>query len=149
MNDIWICEASSQKLNVFHVSFKCWSFLRFRYHLHQLRTIHCKQSVANVIQNCLKFFMHYIAQIKASISTWRSERLFLTFLVPNNPSNPGSVLNVPCPEYKSLSFQELSVKYHLSIVHVLVLVWITCTPMGLCWTIPVRNINLYLFKNCL
>ena len=43
MNDIWVGEASSQKHNVFQVAFKCWSFLWFQNHLHQLRTIRCKR----------------------------------------------------------------------------------------------------------
>ena len=57
--------------------------------------------------------MHSIAQSSASISAWRGERVARTFLAPNRPSNPSRVLNQPCPEKISFSFQEPSVKHHL------------------------------------
>ena len=57
--------------------------------------------------------MHTIAQSSASISAWRGERLALTFLAPNKPSNPSKVLYQPCPEKESPSFHEPSAKHHL------------------------------------
>ena len=104
-------ETVSQKLNIFQVAFKCWSFLWFRNHLHQLRTIYRKRNL-----KCLKFLIHSITQTRASISEWRGERHVLTFLAPNKPSSPSNVLNHPCPEKKSLSFQEPYVKHHLFVV---------------------------------
>ena len=56
--------------------------------------------------------MQSIAQSSASISTWRGERLALTFLAPINLSKPARVLNQPCPENISFSFQEPSLKHH-------------------------------------
>ena len=45
MNDFRVGETFSQRLNILQVTFKCWSFLWFRNHLHQLRIICCKQKV--------------------------------------------------------------------------------------------------------
>ena len=75
--------------------------------------------------------MHPIAQIKASNSAWRGERLALTFLAPNKPPNPGNVLNQPCPENKSISFQEPSVKHHLPVDLILGLIYTSCATLGL------------------
>ena len=65
---------------IFQIICKSWSFLCFRNHLHQLRTIRCKGN---------------------------------TFHCPISPLNPSKVLNQPCSENISFSFQETSVKHHL------------------------------------
>ena len=57
--------------------------------------------------------MHSISHSSASISAWRGERLARTFLTPNSPSNPSTVLSHLCPEKISFSFQEPTVKHHL------------------------------------
>ena len=86
--------------------------------------------------------MHSIAQIKASNSAWRGERLALTFLAPNKPSNPGNVLNQPCPENKSLSFQEPSVKHHLPVDPILGMICTSCATLGLVVTCAsVHNVD--------
>ena len=71
-----------------------------------------KQSVANVTWNWRNFLMHSIAQSSASISARRGERLALTFFAPINTSKPDRILNQPCPENISFSFQKSSVKHH-------------------------------------
>ena len=59
------------------------------------------------------FLIHFIAHSSASISACRGERLARTFLAPISPLKPSKVLNQPCHENISFSFQEPSVKHHL------------------------------------
>ena len=63
MDELQAIEISLQDLYVFQITCKCWSFFWFQNHLHQLRIIRCK-----VTLYCLKFCIHSITQIKASIS---------------------------------------------------------------------------------
>ena len=73
--------------------------------------------------------MHSIAQINASIFEWSGERHALTFLAPIKPSYPGNVLSQPCPENRSLSFQDPSVKHHLPVVPKLGMTWTSCAHL--------------------
>lgn len=68
------------------------------------------------------FLMYFITQSNVSIYAWRGEKLSLTFFAPINPSKLSNVLNQLFPEYISFSFQDLSVKYHLSGIDVRVAV---------------------------
>ena len=45
MNNIWVDETASQKLDILQVAIKCWWFLWFRNHLHQLGTIRRKRNL--------------------------------------------------------------------------------------------------------
>ena len=81
MNEFWTIEISLQDLYVFQITCKNSPGSETIF-------INWKQSVANVTVNCLRFLIHSIIQIRASIFDWSGDWLAIVYLTAIKPSNP-------------------------------------------------------------